>query len=361
MKTIFHELVDLLNQHQSFVLATVVDRSGSAPRAMGARMAALPDGTIRGTIGGGLLEADTLKAIPQVFEARRPLTKEFKMTGKGFSATPEMICGGRAEVLMEYVEAADPAQVRLYRELCAAAEAGQPACLITALPAPAGDVGHGLLNPAGTLVAAGAPLVDERLARDLAERAGRHSAELVVSPQGRFLVEPISDHGTVYIFGAGHIGQQLAPVCNLVGFKTVVIDDRPEYANREVFDTADRVILLKSFAQALEGLELDRNSYVVIVTRGHVDDKTVLAQVLKTPAGYVGMIGSRRKRDTVYRALLADGFTVQDLARIFSPIGLPIGGETPEEIAVSIVAEMIKVRAQRSHPQPDEDTSAPRE
>jgi len=358
MKTIFHELVDLLSQHQSFVLATVVDRSGSAPRSTGARMAALPDGTIRGSIGGGLLEADTLKVIPQVFEARRPFTKEFKMTGKGFSGTPEMICGGRAEVLVEFVEAADPSQLRLYRELCAAAESGRPTCLITALPADAGEVGHGLLNAAGALVAAGAPLVDEPLARDLAEWAGRHSAELVVRPQGRFLVEPFSDHGTVYIFGAGHIGRQLAPLCNLVGFKTVVVDDRPEYANREVFDTADRVILLKSFAGALEGLELNQNSYVVIVTRGHVDDKTVLEQVLKTPAGYIGMIGSRRKRDTVYRALQADGFTVHDLERVFSPIGLPIGGETPEEIAVAIVAEMIRYRAQQGRPRPEEDSSA---
>ena len=95
MKTIFHELVDLLTHEQSFVLATVVDRSGSAPRAIGARMAALPDGAIRGTIGGGLMEADILKVIPQVFDSRRPLTQEFKMTGKGFSGSPEMICGGR--------------------------------------------------------------------------------------------------------------------------------------------------------------------------------------------------------------------------------------------------------------------------
>jgi xanthine dehydrogenase accessory factor len=353
MKTIFHELVDLLAHNQSFVLATVVNRSGSAPRAMGARMAALPDGTLRGTIGGGLLEAQILKVVPQVFEARRPLTQEFKMTGKGFSATPEMICGGRAEVLVEYVDAGDRAQLKFYQELCAAAETGQPVCLVTALPTAEGEVGHGLLKADGGVVGAGASLVNGALAQDLAGAVSRHSAELVVHAQGRFLVEPINDQGTVFIFGAGHIGQQLAPLCNLVGFKTVVVDDRPQFANREVFDTADQVIALPSFAQALQGLELDRNSYVVIVTRGHVDDKVVLAQVLKTPAGYIGMIGSRRKRDTVYQALLADGFTAQDVGRVSSPIGLPIGGETPEEIAISIVAEMIKFRSERSHTRPN--------
>jgi xanthine dehydrogenase accessory factor len=353
MKTIFHELVDLLTHEQSFVLATVVDRSGSAPRAIGARMAALPDGAIRGTIGGGLMEADILKVVPQVFDSRRPLTQEFKMTGKGFSGSPEMICGGRTEVLVEYVEAADPAELRLYQELCAAAETGQPVCLVTVLPAAAGDVGHGLLKPGGGLVTAGAAVVDEHLAQDLAGAASRHSAELVVRAQGRFLVEPINDLGTAYIFGAGHIGRRLAPLCNLVGFKTVVVDDRPEYANRDVFESADQIVLLKSFALAFEGLELDRNSYVVIVTRGHVDDKTVLEKVLKTPAAYIGMIGSLRKRDTVYQKLLKEGFTAQDLARVSSPIGLPIGGETPEEIAVSIVAEMIKARSERSPQKPD--------
>ena len=135
-----------------------------------------------------------------------------------------------------------------------------------------------------------------------------------------------------------------------MGFKTVVLDDRPAFANREVFDSADRIILLDTFEHALQAVELDSQSYVVIVTRGHVHDKTVLAQALRTPAGYIGMIGSRRKRDTIYQALRDEGFTAQDVGRVYSPIGLGIGGETPEEIAVSIVAEMIKVRAEQGAP-----------
>ncbi|MBN1689677.1 MAG: XdhC family protein, partial [Dehalococcoidia bacterium] len=132
-----------------------------------------------------------------------------------------------------------------------------------------------------------------------------------------------------------------------VGFAAVVLDDRAEYANRERFALPAEVIVLKSFENCFEGLQIDDDSYVVIVTRGHVYDKTVLAQALHTKAGYIGMIGSIPKRDAIYRALLADGFTAQQLEKVHCPIGLKIDTETPAEIAVSIVGELIAQRAQK--------------
>jgi xanthine dehydrogenase accessory factor len=349
MKTIYHDIVDLLKQGQSFVLATVFDRSGSAPRAMGARMVALSDGSIRGTIGGGLLEGQVREIVPEIFKNRQTLTKEFRMTGKGFSkADPEMICGGRAEVIVEYVDANQPDPLRLYQTLLTAIDSGQSARLITAIPPQASQAsGVCVLLADGSTVTAGASVGDLDLVKALAENAGRHAPELVTRNERRFLVEAISDQGTVYIFGGGHIGQKLAPLCSLVGFKAVVLDDRPDYANREVFDSADRVILLDTFEHALQAVSLDENSYVVIVTRGHLHDTTVLRQVLQTRAGYIGMIGSRRKRDLIYQKLREEGVPADVIARVYSPIGVPIGGETPEEIAVSIAAEMIKVRAER--------------
>jgi xanthine dehydrogenase accessory factor len=127
----------------------------------------------------------------------------------------------------------------------------------------------------------------------------------------------------------------------------VVLDDRPEFASSERFPRAEQIKVIPSFPQAFEGLEIDRDGYVVIVTRGHLHDKTVLEQALKTDAGYIGMIGSRRKRDLIYRELLTKGFSQAELGRVHAPIGLAIGAETPEEIAVSIVAELIQVRAGR--------------
>ena len=161
----------------------------------------------------------------------------------------------------------------------------------------------------------------------------------------RFFIEPTFVPGTVFLFGAGHVSQQVAEVAALVKFRTVVLDDREEFANPQRFPKADQIIVLLSFEQAFAGLEIDSDSYVVIVTRGHLHDKTVLEQALRTKAGYIGMIGSRRKRDMLYQTLLSEGFTQEDIDRVHCPIGLNIGGETPEEIAVSIVAELIKARS----------------
>jgi xanthine dehydrogenase accessory factor len=158
------------------------------------------------------------------------------------------------------------------------------------------------------------------------------------------LVEPLMAASFLYVFGAGHVSKQIVPLANLVGFHVVVIDDREEFADPGFFPAAKEIRYLP-FEGAVERLAIDEASFVVIVTRGHIHDKTVLAQTLKTGARYIGMIGSTRKRDIIYQKLLEEGFTQQDLDRVHSPIGLDIGAETPEEIAVSIVAELIKTRA----------------
>jgi xanthine dehydrogenase accessory factor len=121
------------------------------------------------------------------------------------------------------------------------------------------------------------------------------------------------------------------------------MDDREEFANRERYLMAKEVRVLESFTDCIKGL--GRDDYVVIVTRGHLHDRDVLAQALRTQAGYIGMIGSRAKRASVYESLMREGFTEKDLVRVHNPIGLPIGADTPEEIAVSIVAQLIQVRA----------------
>ena len=150
---------------------------------------------------------------------------------------------------------------------------------------------------------------------------------------------------TAFIFGAGHVGQAVEPILRYVNFTTKVIDDRPDFANRERFPGADEVIVIDSFLDAYQGMETDENSYIIIVTRGHAGDYDVLKQTLSKTTAYIGMIGSRNKVAELYRMLKEDGFRQEDLDRVYSPIGTSIFAETPEEIAISIVGEMIKVRA----------------
>src|SRR4030042_2691635 len=159
------------------------------------------------------------------------------------------------------------------------------------------------------------------------------------------LLEPIISEPTVYIFGAGHISPQLVPLVKKVNFKAVVIDDREIFANRELFPEADEVIVIE-FEKAFEQLTIDQSSYIVIVTRGHLYDGLILGNAVKTDAHYIGMIGSKKKIQTLYQILLKEGIPEGLLKRVHAPIGLDIGSEPPEEIAVSIVAELIKVRGQ---------------
>jgi xanthine dehydrogenase accessory factor len=161
------------------------------------------------------------------------------------------------------------------------------------------------------------------------------------------VVEPSASVSTAYLFGAGHVAQPTAHLAAMVGFQVWVLDDRKDYVNPERFPEAHRVRLLDSFERAFTDLAITSDSYVIIFTHGHLHDKIVLAQALATDAGYIGMIASRRKRNTIYDALRAEGVHQTQIDRVHSPIGLAIGAETPEEIAVSIVAEMILQRSQR--------------
>jgi xanthine dehydrogenase accessory factor len=160
-------------------------------------------------------------------------------------------------------------------------------------------------------------------------------------------VEPLVPPVTVYIFGGGHIGARLVPLCHLLGFRTVVVDDRAEFASRDRFPLAGDVIAAPSFDRIIDDLPIGEDSYVVIVTRGHGGDQAILRQVLRRRPGYIGMIGSRRKRGLIFEQLAREGCTPDDLSRVHCPIGLPVGAETPEEIAVSIAAELIAARAGR--------------
>lgn len=143
----------------------------------------------------------------------------------------------------------------------------------------------------------------------------------------------------------------LEPVLRHVDFKTVIIDDREEYANPQRYPKAARTIVVDDFDNAFDDIETDEDSYIIIVTRGHRGDLKVLRQALRRPFAYLGMIGSRRKNGLLYDALKQEGVTDEQLEQVHAPIGLEIGSETPEEIAISIVAEIISERARKNRGQ----------
>jgi xanthine dehydrogenase accessory factor len=159
-------------------------------------------------------------------------------------------------------------------------------------------------------------------------------------------VEPIIAIPTLYLFGGGHVSLQIANVAKMVGFKIVVIDDRPAFANKERFPMADET-RVEDMYTVFERLHIDDQSYIVAVTRGHQHDEPVIEQAIKTEARYIGMIGSKRKISRMWKKLIERGADKNRLAQVHAPIGLEIGADTPEEIAVSIVAQLIESRRGR--------------
>jgi xanthine dehydrogenase accessory factor len=174
---------------------------------------------------------------------------------------------------------------------------------------------------------------------------------LICGGQLEVFVEPVIPQPRAFIFGAGHISKGLARIAELAGFGTVIIDDREAFASRERFPDVDEVIA-GEYEEVFPRLEVNENSYLVIVTRGHRDDMRVLRWAAETPARYIGMIGSQRKVIAIYKELEKEGIAAEKLARVYAPVGIEIGSITPEEIAVSIVAEMIAIRRGSETPLP---------
>jgi xanthine dehydrogenase accessory factor len=166
---------------------------------------------------------------------------------------------------------------------------------------------------------------------------------LICGGQLEVFIEPMLPVQSLYIFGAGHVSLSLSKVASLAGFRTVVVDNREQFANRERFPEADQIHTAE-YEEIMPKLEINESSYLAIVTRGHKDDMRVLRWAVTTPARYIGMIGSKRKAIEVFKELEKEGVSPARLEQVHTPIGLEIGAVTPEEIAVSVVAELIAAR-----------------
>jgi len=263
------------------------------------------------------------------------------------AASMQRICGDNLKLLIDYIPAS-PLNIEMFRRLRDALQTGEKCYLVASL----GKVGEEKRPTLRCLALEDGSWTGEfpfpqQWLDLLIEKAYRSNYPVLETIAGQqFVIERCFVPSSVYIYGAGHVSQQLAQLAEMAGFQTVVLDDCNEYANRENFPKANSIKVLDSFEECFAGLNLDGDSYVVIVTRGHRHDKTVLAQALRTKAGYIGMMGSKRKREELFNHLQQEGCSAEALERVHCPIGLDIKAATTGEIAVSIMAELIQTRAQ---------------
>lgn len=319
---LFLALTDCVRQGGAPVLCTVVDSAGSAPRGAGARMARLSDGSWLGTVGGGAVENLVQQRAAQVMEGTAQGGLEHYSLG-GETSRTGMVCGGAVTVCIQSLGAEQlPALERLTEFL----KSGFPCLLLISN-----------IEQVPILAAYGA----EELPEELSQRP--QSAPLL---EGGMYTEPLGRDGVLYLFGGGHVGQALAPMLAQVGFRVVVFDSREEISQPQNFPGAERVVL-GSFAHIGEQVQLNPRDYAVVMSPGHQHDLEVLCQVLEQKPSYVGCMGSRKKKAFLWGELERRGFSRAQIEAIHLPIGLDIGGETPAEIAVSVTAQLIQVRAGR--------------
>jgi xanthine dehydrogenase accessory factor len=352
MRDLLADLNGALDRGQPCVYCSVVETRGSTPQKAGAAMLVFPDASQRGTLGGGCVEAEVKQRALRVMGGGQPELLTFCLDDD-YGWDDGLICGGRMSILAHPLAPGSPAggegrpaaaaYFRRYQELVERGR-GCTEAVVMANLAPGIPVGNRyLFDAAGSLAAqAGPGPVPEELTGMLVPVQQRPRPAV----QRGIALLPILPRITLLIVGGGHVGQYVGKLAAEVDFDVWVLDDRERFASQERFPAAQRRLVgdigatLKELAEGV----LDANFYCIIVTRGHNHDEEALFHLARTPAGYVGMIGSKRKIRLITEDLLARGVPEEALARLHAPLGLDIGSQTVPEIAVSIVAELIACR-----------------
>ncbi len=359
MHAFFQELAESLEKGETVALATIVKRRGSVPREVGAKMIVHQSGAITGTVGGGCGEAEIWRSALGAIETGRPqsvfvdLTEEISLSSQG-------VCGGTYEVFVQpWSRTLRPVAIDLpmdqyARTAEAALAANQAVTLATVIHATGlwrERLGAQMLILEDG-VSTGVPGLGERIDAEVknaalaAMRAGVPGVVEYSGPEGsvaEVFLDPFLPRPNLIIVGAGHIAVPLAALAHSLDFDVTVIDDRASFANKERFPQASRIIV-GGAEQSLRGLTITPRSHLVLVTRAHSHDVEALRAVIDSDAAYIGMIGSQRRVWAVYKLLHDEGVPAEKLARVRAPIGLDLGGTTPAEIALCIVAEIVMLR-----------------
>lgn len=347
----------------NIAIAILIKTAGATPQKAGAKMLIYPDGRLMGTIGGGCLEAAVKRRALQCIH--ETCAEIFSVSLDAHVNEEGPICGGLATV---YVDAQLNAHLPTISHLIDLLERRLEGVLGISI-----HKDNGCVKAAWFIVELADQLncaerwrvhgddkdicayirhamlaqkkFEDAIRRTLSsECVGVHELQLSENALTTVYLQSVKPAPVLLIAGAGHVGAAVAQIGALVGFEVVVVDDRPSFANRQRLPFASRIIV-DNIPHAIKKFPIDTDTYIVIVTRGHVYDAEALSACINSPAKYIGMIGSRRKVKQIFDALLADGIaTAERLAQVHAPIGLDIGSVTPEEIAVSIIAELIAVR-----------------
>ena len=358
MKNFYGKIVALLEKKIHFACATIIQTTGSTPQVTGASAIFSSEGLMAGTLGGGLLEANAKKTAFEALARRRSVMSEHSLNAE--ITSEEGVCGGKVTVL---IDGSPDEHEESFTSLWQSLSERKPGVLAT------------LINQTNKnrLLLKRHWADEESLKDDLSEplhilqdeirksfSEGKHGLihfkkdkDSEFSGKDLLYLEPVFPRPQLLIAGAGHVGKAVAHLGSLLDFKVIVIDDRPEFANKENIPDGDR-ISIEDIGKAIGDFPITSDTYIVIVTRGHSKDAEVLRKCIQSEAAYIGMIGSVRKTALMRELFLKENWATQEQwDRVCAPIGLEIQSKTVEEIAVSIAAQLVLVRGEKMRQRKD--------
>ncbi len=347
MREVIQGAIDDLKEGQPCVLATVVRTQGSTPQKAGAMLLVRQDGSGLGTLGGGCVEGDIWFAAKEILRLNGgPEFKDYYLN-EDIAARDGLVCGGTMYFYLQPLREPEDFTA-IGSEIVEAYDGGLPVGVATVVNAKEGGPALGsklLLRSDGTVTGSlGTTELDTQaieIAQKVAEVGSNESFS--VADGTEVFVEGFTTPPTLVMVGGGHVGKATADLAHSLGYRVYLVDDRPEFCNEERFPYAEERIVA-TYDKWTDHLDLNVNSFVVVATRGHRYDDMALESALKTRARYIGVLGSRRKTSMIYRRLLQQGVPLERIKEVHSPIGLNIGALEPEELAVSIMSEIIMVR-----------------
>lgn len=334
MKKLIDIMLKRIELGEGSVLVTIVQNEGSAPRTVGAAMLVGQEGYIAGTIGGGMLEYKATEQAQADLETQMSTLRQYRLT-KEEVAGLGMVCGGDVDVLFKVILPTEKNK-QVIGQVQNCLNHYEKGWLALALEGES----FGFINENGAawgFFEDAIPVIDKQDER---------RSYLIQNENGKTIyINNLENTSKVYIFGGGHLAQELVPLISHLGFRCVVTDDREEFSNRKLFPQAEEVYTC-DFDKLGGKYDIHEQDYIVAMTRGHMGDLEVQKFAMRTPACYIGVVGSKSKIAAVNAKLREDGFSEKDISRIVTPIGIKIHSETPAEIAVSIAAQLIEKRAE---------------
>lgn len=348
MQDVFHEAINELEKSKSMVVATVVNTKGSTPQKPGAKLLVRDDGSGVGTLGGGCVEGDIWFAASQLLKRGGSTQYRDYELNEDLAAQDGLVCGGTMYFIIDPIYS--PNEYLSYVQEIDAAYAGGPSVALATLMKPGEfstmDTGAKLFmrengETEGTL---GSFELDHDAVKKARDLMAMGKNEHVKTRDGaEYFLEAYTTPPQIVLCGGGHVSKAIAPLAKNLGFRVFITDDRKEFANAERFPETD-IIVAKKPEDAISELPVNANTFIIIATRGHRYDNVALEAAANTPARYVGLLGSRRKTILIYEDLLRSGMSLERVRELRSPIGLDISARTPEEIAVSVISEILMFR-----------------